>query len=74
MNCESWPDERKTYYEDLNREWNFFGTPALRQINDRVTEFVPPPSPEKPGTPGKIGRNDPCHCGSGKKFKKCHGR
>lgn len=22
----------------------------------------------------KIGRNDPCHCGSGKKFKKCHGQ
>jgi hypothetical protein len=22
----------------------------------------------------KIGRNDPCPCGSGKKFKKCHGR
>ena len=21
----------------------------------------------------KVGRNDPCHCGSGKKFKKCHG-
>ncbi|MGI8998525.1 MAG: preprotein translocase subunit SecA [Candidatus Limnocylindria bacterium] len=21
----------------------------------------------------KIGRNDPCYCGSGKKFKKCHG-
>lgn len=21
----------------------------------------------------KIGRNDPCHCSSGKKFKKCHG-
>jgi hypothetical protein len=21
----------------------------------------------------KIGRNDPCSCGSGKKFKKCHG-
>ncbi|MCM0607154.1 MAG: YchJ family protein [Xanthomonadaceae bacterium] len=21
----------------------------------------------------KIGRNDPCHCDSGKKFKKCHG-
>ena len=20
-----------------------------------------------------VGRNDPCHCGSGKKFKKCHG-
>jgi len=23
---------------------------------------------------GKIGRNDPCPCGSGKKYKKCHGR
>jgi preprotein translocase subunit SecA len=22
----------------------------------------------------KVGRNDPCHCGSGKKFKKCHGQ
>ncbi len=22
----------------------------------------------------KAGRNDPCPCGSGKKFKQCHGR
>jgi uncharacterized protein len=22
----------------------------------------------------KLGRNDPCHCGSGKKFKQCHGK
>jgi len=21
----------------------------------------------------KLGRNDPCPCGSGKKYKKCHG-
>jgi len=28
---------------------------------------------EKPPA-GKVGRNDPCWCGSGKKFKKCHGR
>ena len=27
----------------------------------------------KPAGENKIGRNDPCHCGSGKKFKKCHG-
>jgi preprotein translocase subunit SecA len=25
------------------------------------------------GKPGKVGRNDPCPCGSGKKYKKCHG-
>ncbi len=25
-------------------------------------------------TDKKLGRNDPCHCGSGKKFKQCHGK
>ena len=29
--------------------------------------------PSKPVTSDKIGRNDPCPCGSGKKYKKCHG-
>ncbi|WP_236632519.1 SEC-C metal-binding domain-containing protein [Novosphingobium meiothermophilum] len=30
------------------------------------------PSPSRRGADGfKIGRNDPCPCGSGKKFKKC---
>jgi preprotein translocase subunit SecA len=24
--------------------------------------------------PGKVGRNDPCPCGSGRKYKMCHGR
>jgi len=29
-----------------------------------------------PGQAGKkeVGRNDPCPCGSGKKYKKCHGK
>jgi preprotein translocase subunit SecA len=27
-----------------------------------------------PGKWGNVGRNDPCPCGSGKKFKHCHGR
>jgi preprotein translocase subunit SecA len=26
------------------------------------------------GKPGKVGRNQPCPCGSGKKYKYCHGR
>ncbi|HEX6220016.1 MAG TPA: SEC-C metal-binding domain-containing protein, partial [Acidimicrobiia bacterium] len=29
--------------------------------------------PSKPATSDKVGRNDPCPCGSGKKYKKCHG-
>ena len=33
-----------------------------------------PPVPETYVKTGPdLGRNDPCHCGSGKKFKKCHG-
>jgi preprotein translocase subunit SecA len=27
-----------------------------------------------PTPAGKLGRNDPCYCGSGKKYKRCHGR
>jgi preprotein translocase subunit SecA len=29
---------------------------------------------EDPSTWGKVGRNEPCPCGSGKKYKHCHGR
>ena len=31
------------------------------------------PVPQAPAAAPKIGRNDPCPCGSGKKYKKCHG-
>jgi preprotein translocase subunit SecA len=37
-------------------------------------------NPAKPGKPQpvhvgeKVGRNDPCPCGSGKKYKQCHGK
>ena len=27
----------------------------------------------RPAKPKKVGRNDPCPCGSGKKYKRCHG-
>ena len=29
---------------------------------------------QKPITVSKVGRNDPCHCGSGLKYKKCCGK
>ncbi|MEG1849984.1 MAG: SEC-C metal-binding domain-containing protein [Oscillospiraceae bacterium] len=36
------------------------------------------PRPEEPPQPvkktDKVGRNDPCPCGSGKKYKKCCGQ
>jgi preprotein translocase subunit SecA len=30
--------------------------------------------PTKPDSWGKVGRNEDCPCGSGKKYKHCHGR
>jgi len=37
---------------------------------------APAAEPAQPFTRSerKIGRNEPCHCGSGKKFKQCHGK
>ncbi len=37
-----------------------------------ATHGVPPTPPIVNRAP-RLGRNDPCWCGSGKKFKKCHG-
>jgi len=40
-----------------------------------VQSKAPPPRPinQKPKRNLKVGRNDPCPCGSGKKYKHCHG-
>ena len=38
----------------------------------RAAHHGPPTEPIVNKAP-KLGRNDPCWCGSGKKFKKCHG-
>ena len=42
------------------------GENARHQVQARRDPFVH-------GAP-KLGRNDPCSCGSGKKYKKCHGK
>ncbi len=40
-----------------------------------ATAQEPEPGPPEPASSDKlVGRNDPCPCGSGKKYKKCHGK
>jgi preprotein translocase subunit SecA len=48
-----------------------------------VKKLAPEPAQKQPQKlmggdenvePAKVGRNDPCPCGSGKKYKKCHGQ
>ncbi len=41
------------------------------------TEQAPagaPPGAKREAAADKVGRNDPCPCGSGKKYKRCHGK
>jgi len=43
---------------------------------DQAQRKAPPPRSvaiKKPQRNVKVGRNDPCPCGSGKKYKQCHG-
>jgi preprotein translocase subunit SecA len=48
-----------------------------RQLRERDLVYGAPDSeaaPPQRRESAKVGRNDPCPCGSGKKFKKCHGK
>lgn len=74
MPCEEWSEDNRIYYEERNQEWKFFQSPELKQHKEHVTEFVQPPSRIVDTHPRiKVGRNELCPCGSGKKYKKCHG-
>ena len=42
-------------------------------VQHRVVERISAEAPMTANTREAIGRNDPCPCGSGKKYKKCHG-
>ncbi len=53
-------DEDDFYFEDEDED-------------DMDTTHYSPNTPFVKSEP-KVGRNDPCPCGSGKKFKKCHGK
>jgi preprotein translocase subunit SecA len=56
---------------------------AIRGSGRGATAVAEPPTPARSGGDDvvrqvrrdepKVGRNDPCPCGSGKKYKRCHG-
>ncbi len=57
------------YHVNLQREQP---RPQPRNLQTNRQEADDQREPVRAGR--KIGRNDPCPCGSGKKYKKCHGR
>ncbi len=52
-----------------------FGTMNFEQqvVVEKPAKKAVKRNPKKPETWGKVNRNDDCPCGSGKKFKHCHG-
>ena len=71
---------KKTVRKALGDQWPLFLEDFEAMIVD-VRDFFRQGSPFVPETPQtpfvrsgpKVGRNDPCPCGSGKKYKKCCG-
>jgi preprotein translocase subunit SecA len=60
--------QRRRQIENLKTsksDFSQYGTSGGGQDKDRKTEPV--------RVDKKVGRNDPCPCGSGKKYKQCHG-
>ena len=71
MDCENWTKKQAEYYEKENNEtgFNLLGTDDLKIVTGKAHEF--PPAPDHDGKKSKPERNQPCPCGSGKKYKKC---
>jgi hypothetical protein len=57
---------------DVVRAW--YGAWQPEETLERITRLTKhAPKPEPVRTTKTMGRNEPCSCGSGKKWKKCHG-
>lgn len=71
MDSREWTEERRHEIVESNGPFGFFETGNIRER--KYSEFVSltPATPPRPRR--RLGRNEPCPCGSGKKFKRCHG-
>ena len=76
------PLERSMSYSSPEEALSGSGTASARRAAAPGAGAPPRPAPAKPATYEKdrddpfanVGRNDPCPCGSGLKYKKCHGK
>jgi preprotein translocase subunit SecA len=72
--------QRQQQQQNMNFIHNEAAPPVGDQSSSENAQADQPrnPPPRRPQTVvrqgKKVGRNDPCPCGSGKKYKQCHGR
>ncbi|ESY84468.1 preprotein translocase subunit SecA [Mesorhizobium australicum] len=69
------PDMFGTHIDGTTGENDFEGGETALLVRQESTAIVAPEDrdPNNPETWGKVGRNEACPCGSGKKYKHCHG-
>ncbi len=63
MSPEELEERRRKMAEQMRQRFNFSAPAKSATAKPKTVQRKTP----------KVGRNDPCPCGSGKKYKKCHG-
>ncbi|MDP2246918.1 MAG: SEC-C metal-binding domain-containing protein, partial [Nitrosomonadales bacterium] len=64
--------EKPTELENVQYQHASYDESLGSEGSDESTQAAPAQPFERQGI--KVGRNDPCPCGSGKKYKQCHGK
>jgi preprotein translocase subunit SecA len=67
------PDEDDLPFMQASHIDPLSGEDELMLLNNDAATTMLKRNPKKPETWGKVARNEPCPCGSGKKYKQCHG-
>ena len=70
-------DELLKQYKSEYLENTIYSSATILYCSSAFSEifgYISTPKPEQPKITQKVGRNDPCPCGSGKKYKNCCGR
>jgi hypothetical protein len=68
------PEEARLVAFAIDERLRLHGLDPVFETAGEIEEEEIPAAPEPPAPNSKPGRNDPCPCGSGKKYKKCHGK
>jgi len=65
----------KAFFQHIDKPMQMIAQVMRRGLPaDQIMQIMAQADVEQVVASGKIGRNAPCPCGSGLKFKKCHGR
>lgn len=68
------PEEAAPPQDTLPSPFGDYGSGGVQYAAIEGDTAVLERNPDDQSTWGKVGRNEPCPCGSGKKFKHCHGQ